>query len=89
MTYDMEERLEEERKRRCLQSVPETILAIVSQYLATHPLDESTLQRREENEAKESDSAMSDIRQQGEKYLADSVAGLDLVKSFVEIAKDR
>jgi hypothetical protein len=34
VTEDMHKRLEEERKRRFLHSVPETIRMIVSEYLA-------------------------------------------------------
>jgi hypothetical protein len=37
VTRDMYRRLREERERRFLESVPETIRVILSEYLATHP----------------------------------------------------
>ena len=40
VTEDMHERLEEDRKRRCLQTIPETIRAILSEYVSTHPPNE-------------------------------------------------
>jgi hypothetical protein len=36
ITEEMEKRLEAERKRRCLQTIPETIRAILSEYVSTH-----------------------------------------------------
>ena len=35
----MEKRLEAERKRRCLQTIPETIRAILSEYVSTHKIE--------------------------------------------------
>jgi hypothetical protein len=45
ITEEMEKRLEAERERRCLQTIPETIRAILSEYLVKHPLHQ---QRRSE-----------------------------------------
>jgi hypothetical protein len=36
VTEEMHKRLEEERKRRFLHSIPETIRMIVSEYLSNH-----------------------------------------------------
>lgn len=36
MTEEMEKRLEEERKRRLLDSIPETVRMILSEYLSKH-----------------------------------------------------
>lgn len=41
LTEEMEKRLEVERKRRCLQTIPETIRAILSEYVSTHNVDVS------------------------------------------------
>jgi hypothetical protein len=40
ITDEMEKRLEAERKRRCLQTIPETIRAILSEYVSTHRIEE-------------------------------------------------
>lgn len=37
---EMEKRLDAERERRCLQTIPETIRAILSEYVSSHPLEE-------------------------------------------------
>jgi hypothetical protein len=34
----MLDRLEEERKKRLLETIPETVRIILSEYLSTHPL---------------------------------------------------
>ncbi len=36
ITAEMQKRLEAERKRRCLGTIPETIRAILSEYVSTH-----------------------------------------------------
>jgi hypothetical protein len=36
VTEEMEKRLEEERKKRLLDSIPETIRMILSEYLSKH-----------------------------------------------------
>ena len=38
ITEEMQKRLELERKRRCLQTIPETIRAILSEYVSTHQI---------------------------------------------------
>jgi hypothetical protein len=40
VTQDMNKRLEEERKRRYLHSIPETIRLILSEYLSNQPTNE-------------------------------------------------
>jgi len=36
ITVEMEKRLEEERKKRLLDSIPETVRVILSEYLSKH-----------------------------------------------------
>ena len=38
MARTMRDRLEEERKKRMLETIPETVRMILSEYLSTHPL---------------------------------------------------
>jgi hypothetical protein len=38
MARTMRDRLEEERKIRMLETIPETVRMILSEYLSTHPL---------------------------------------------------
>jgi hypothetical protein len=40
ITEEMHKRLEAERKRRCLGTIPETIRAILSEYVSTHKIEE-------------------------------------------------
>ena len=39
LTGEMEKRLDAERERRCLQTIPETIRAILSEYVSTRRID--------------------------------------------------
>ena len=41
LTGEMEKRLDAERERRCLQTIPEVIRTILSEYVSTHRIEET------------------------------------------------